>query len=132
MKLSGYLEAFYDASEKLSEINRQIAFAGIALIWIFKEGQAPDFKIQTELILPAIFFVGALALDITQYAYKTLFWHFFHRHHEKKVEVGEDPEILAPPNANVPTWILFGLKVALVVVSYVMIFFYLKGELSPN
>lgn len=132
MKLSGYLDTFYEASEKLSDITRQIAFAGIALIWIFKEGRAPDFKIQTELIFPAILFVGALALDIAQYAYKTIFWHFFHRHHEIKVEDRGDPEILAPPYANVPTWILFGLKVVLVITSYVMIFIYLKNELSPT
>jgi len=35
MKLKEYKADFYELSGKASEINRQIAFAGIAIIWIF-------------------------------------------------------------------------------------------------
>jgi hypothetical protein len=36
MKLKEYLETFYTFSEKTSNIARQLGFAGIALIWVFR------------------------------------------------------------------------------------------------
>ena len=49
-KLSEYKNDYYYFTGKLSEINRQIAFAGIALIWIFKNGENSNLKIENENI----------------------------------------------------------------------------------
>jgi len=132
MILSEYKAAFYTFSGKLSDINRQIAFAGIAVIWIFKDGQAPDFQINPELILPAIFLVSALAADIFQYVYQSIAWAIFHRKHEKKADDGEDPDILAPPWMNIIPWIFFATKVLLVLAAYTLIIRHLWIDFSPT
>ena len=36
MKLSDYRETYYEFSGKASDVTRQLAFAGIAIVWIFK------------------------------------------------------------------------------------------------
>ena len=36
MKLRNYRQTYYDYSGKASDIARQLSFAGIAIIWIFK------------------------------------------------------------------------------------------------
>jgi len=37
MNLQDYRDDFYTYSGKASDISRQLAFAGIAIIWIFKK-----------------------------------------------------------------------------------------------
>lgn len=35
MTLSDYLASYYELSGKASDVSRQLAFAGIAVIWVF-------------------------------------------------------------------------------------------------
>lgn len=36
MKLQDYRQKFYDQAEKTSDVVRNLGFAGIAIIWVFK------------------------------------------------------------------------------------------------
>lgn len=51
MKISDYKSVYEGFSSKLSDLNRQIAFAGIAIIWIFKKTNGETTLINSELIL---------------------------------------------------------------------------------
>ncbi len=48
MKLSDYRETYYEFSGKLSDVSRQLSFAGIALIWLFKLDSTPVPKVPDE------------------------------------------------------------------------------------
>jgi len=118
MKLSKFKEDSYEFSGKASDIARHLAFAGIAIIWIFKATEKDIPKIPAELILPTILFSIALACDLLQYIIGTVIWSIFHRYHEAKAEEGTDPEITASTYLNYPNWILFAVKIILVFWGY--------------
>lgn len=56
MRLSQIREAYEELSGKLSDVNRQLAFAGIGIIWIFKITDDHSPIIPNELLEPVIFF----------------------------------------------------------------------------
>jgi len=120
MKLSEYKQDYYTFTGKLSDINRQIAFAGIALIWIFKRNDVENVVICHQLVLPAILLAIALGADISQYIYQSITWAIFYRYHEKRTD-NDDAEVSAPSILNYPSWMFFIIKVALVLIAYLFI-----------
>lgn len=126
-KLSEFKEDYYYFTGKLSDINRQIAFAGIALIWVFKKGKEIDFQIDDELILPAILIVCALAFDIFQYIYQSITWSIFYTIKNRKYK-SEDKKLKSPEYLNYPAWFFFCVKVVLVLIAYWKIFDFLLDK----
>ena len=128
MKLSEYKSDFYTFTGKLSDINRQIAFAGIALIWVFKKTEGNETIISNELVFPAILLAISFGVDMLQDIYQSIAWAIFHRKHEK-IKTEDDPELLASPKMNYPSWILFSMKIILVIIAYISIIDFLVNKL---
>lgn len=129
-KLSHYRETYEEASSKVSDITRQMALAGIAIVWIFRQPDPSERIICQELILPLVLFVATLFFDIIQYMYKTIAWYWFFRINEKRNHSkNTDPPIQAMPRLNYPTWTFFYLKVICLMIGYVFIFVYLFDKL---
>jgi len=75
MKLDDYRETFYSYTGKASDISRQLAFAGIAIIWIFKKDlPGAGLTVPRELIVPGLLIVLALGFDLLQYCLGTVIW----------------------------------------------------------
>jgi hypothetical protein len=128
MKLSKVLEDSYGFSAKSSDISRQLSFAGIAIIWIFRKALNGQPSIPNEFHLPLLCFVTALTLDILQYVIATIIWTIFHRYHEKNLmNPNDDPDVTAPPFANWLNWGLFFGKITLVFIAYANLISYLKN-----
>jgi len=123
-KLSEFKEDYYHFTGKLSDINRQIAFAGVALIWVFKKADELGVHIENDLILPAILIVSALGLDLFQYIYQSIVWSIFYTIQNRKFE-DETTEVESPEYLNYISWVFFSIKVLLVLIAYVNIFLYL-------
>jgi len=86
MKLSIYRQQYYDASGMASTVSRQAAFAGIALIWIFKAqdaAQPATIVLPNELIMPSLAFIISLAFDLLQYVLGAAVWGSYCRFKEK-------------------------------------------------
>lgn len=83
MKLSEARDFYYFYTGKTSEIVRQLALAGIAVIWIFKTGQV---QLPAELILPLILIALTLVLDLFQYFVAATTWGIYSRWQEKNCE----------------------------------------------
>ena len=123
MKVDGYKKTYERASSKLSDINRNLALAGIGLIWIFTKHNTKSI-IPEELILPAIFLVISLTCDMFQYIYKVVVWAIIFRHREidiKKNQWTRDKEFEHSSNLNIPTWFFWGIKILLVLLAYFII-----------
>jgi hypothetical protein len=132
-KLSDYKVVYEEASSKVSDLTRQMALAGIAIIWIFRQPDTSEKIICKELLTPLIFFISTLSFDILQYIYKTIAWAIFFRIKEKKTKKQDpDPPMQARPIMNLPTWILFFLKVICLLIGYILIFNYLFDKLFVN
>lgn len=128
MKLSKYKEDYYFFTGKVSDIVRQLAFAGIAVIWVFKQDSKPLPKIPDAMLLPLALLVLALAADLLQYSIAALIWGRFHRYHEKElIDKTEDPDLTAPGYYNWPALFLIFMKSTLVVIAYILLLRYVLG-----
>jgi hypothetical protein len=128
VKLAEYRKTFYEFSGKASDVSRQLAFAGIAIIWLFKsdlpgEGHS---TIPHALIFPGILIVTALAADLLQYILASLIWRLYYRYLEKR-RVPPDAETQHSPWLEIPITALFWAKVFLVILAYIFILLFLLG-----
>ena len=129
MKLSDARTAYDNFSSKASEISRQLSFAGIALIWIFRAKDASPVAVPSALILPAALFAAGLALNLIHAAYGTAAWGIFHRHHETQ-EITEANELIAPIWINWPSLVFFWGNVSSVIAAYILTFHYILSLLN--
>ena len=124
MKLQDYRETFYTFSGKASDLNRQLGFAGIALIWLFKKDLNGAPTIPPQLLMPGILIVASLTLDMLHYCVASIIWRSFYRAKEK-ANVGENVEIEHSECLEIPITSLFAFKIVCVVAAYIYIFVYL-------
>ena len=125
MKLEGYKKDFHEFSGKLSDNTRKLAFAGIAIVWIFKQGEDGVYVIPGILKTAMLLFVLTLSFDLLQYIYQTIIWGLFHRYHEKRLKghERENVDLLAPCCFNWPSNVLLWSKIISLISGY---FFMLK------
>ncbi|ELV8595256.1 hypothetical protein [Vibrio fluvialis] len=116
MKLSDSREHYYTATGSLSTVARQLAFAGIAVIWIFVQKQGTQYIIPQSLLWPLYLFVLGLAFDLLQYVYASAAWGIFSR--SKELSVGPETKFKAPPYINWPTNVFFWLKSSALILAY--------------
>ena len=126
MKLSEYRDTYYVLSAKASDVARQLAFAGMAIIWIFKLDSKPIPVIPKQLIIPTCFFVCALASDLLHYIVATSIWGSFRWWQEKNKKIA-DPNLKASKYLNWPILFLFAIKLGLVAIGYVYVIMYIIG-----
>jgi len=138
LKLEDTREIYYETTGKVSDLVRQLGFAGIAIIWVFKT-QSEGRQIIPKGFLPAgILIFLALAADLFQYAASVQIWDKFNRN--KETELTEKAEILsaqgvsydveeedfdAPDSINDLTKRLFWTKFVLMFAAYVYLILYL-------
>jgi len=122
MKLSEYRKIYYDLSSKASDVARQLAFAGIALVWLFKQDAKPIPIIPSSLLLPTALLACALAFDLLQYIFGAFIWGNFQWRKEKnKNTTNKDPDLSAPRCYNWPALSFFSLKLISIVIAYFLI-----------
>jgi len=115
---------------KLSDVARQAAYAGLAVIWIFKAGDAAKYHLDRSLGWAGALLVLALALDLAQYAGSiVLRWRNARREEKTRGVDYDGDDITLPTYLNRVPYTLFALKVALVAAGYVVLFLYLLQTL---
>lgn len=132
MTLADYLKSYYELSGKASDVARQLAFAGIALIWIFHQQGVNSIALPPPLIWPAAFFICGLAFDLLQYVAGALIWGAFHRSHEKRLGVDSKKALSAPAWFNWPGIFFFSAKIALVLAGYFLLLRYVLAILQTG
>lgn len=130
-KIEDYLEEFYTFTAKASDVSRQLALAGIAIIWIFKNPDGSDKVIPQELTKPTFFLVSSLGVDLIQYLVGAIIWGLFFEYKEWQVNKKkvENKNITAP---NLFSWTitsLFFIKIALMLTAYIYLFDFLKNKI---
>lgn len=121
-----WLEMFHSDSGMFSSLVRQIAFGGIAIIWIFRtelnkqNSTSPQEIIPSDLFAPLALLAGALLMDLIQYLYRTIV---------TRVLAGSTPDkygqINSRPWIEFFTWLFFLGKFIFVVVAYFRILCFL-------
>lgn len=76
MNLKDGWAAYHSFSAKASTASRQLAFAGLGVIWLFRVTEQDGSQvIPPGFILPALLIVLCLAFDLNQYAVAGILWH---------------------------------------------------------
>ena len=124
-------------SGKLSDVSRQLAFSGIAIIWIVRSPEKADLhELWHPLLLaPLGFLVFALALDLFHYLSMSIFWHRWYRRAEIQNDTlrkENQPEKSDFPVSSLPInigWWLFYSKSAVVLLAYMLLLAWFAGRL---
>jgi len=120
-----------ELSGKLSDVARQAAYAGLAVIWIFKTGDAAKYHLDRSLGWAGALLVLALAVDLAQYASNiALRWRNARREEKARGVDYEGDDITLPQHLNRAPYALFALKVALVAAGYAVLLCYLLQALT--
>jgi len=132
MKREDLRKAYDTYSAKLSDVVRQLSFAGIAVIWIFRVGDKPGgVAYSKELLYPLGCFVLSLAFDFLHYLYGSIAWSSFNTFKEKS-GVDKDVEFKAPGWINYPSIVFFYTKAGLLFVGYLFLLIYIGKQLIGN
>ncbi|HYJ05185.1 MAG TPA: hypothetical protein VEX43_08625 [Chthoniobacterales bacterium] len=130
MTISDLKEEYYFATGTVSTVVRQMALAGIAIIWIFKVGkdESGGIPFTPAMLVPLRLFILVLVADLLQYAFKSAVWGALQHHYWNKFK---DPDKLVEPSRfwNWPTNTLFWVKTALCVFAYYQLFLLVYGSL---
>lgn len=129
MKLSEIREAYEELSGLLSKFNRQLAFAGIGIIWLFRTTDTSGAtSIDNGLLPPVMCLVISFGFDIFQYFWQSYTWYiyyWFKRHQD----IAEDDDVNEPEWPNVIAWLMFTIKVAAVIAAYIHLGLFLYDRL---
>jgi hypothetical protein len=130
-KIKDYLEEFYAFSSKASEVNRQLALAGVAIVWIFKNPEGSAKLLPEGLIMPLIFLIISLSIDLLHYLIGTIIWGIYFEYKEYQVNKGkiQDGNIKAPNILSYIITALFFLKIIAMCVAYIQLLQFLSGKI---
>lgn len=113
-------EAYEEISAILSGINRQLCFAGIAIVWIFNKS-SEGVNIPDDLYCPILLFVSSLFLDVFQYVYQTIVTYVLFLDYKFRKKKKDDDSVGENEAWYYPSWAFFILKILALVSGYVMI-----------
>lgn len=128
MKLEEIRKDYERYSTKVSDLNRKLIFAGIAVIWIFRVTSSGKTEIPKELITPLFWFILSLGADILQYIIQSLIWYFYYSNKKRKLKCDntEQQIVNEPEWPNIFSWLLWITKVGATVFAYVKLAIYLS------
>lgn len=132
--IAGYQAEYQWHSSKASDVSRQLGFAGIAIIWLFKTQAAGSSTITMPAVLdlPLALIVLSLSLDLFQYIWQSLLWGLFWRHFERKHGLQNEDHHEISKYWNWPAIAIFWLKILTMIFGYICLLTYLAGVLVFN
>ena len=133
MKLSTARENYYVLSGSASNSARQIAFAGIAIVWALnKPTDVSPIGLDRPLVWSCIWFALCLLSDLLQYLVGAALWSHYSRRKEKELRdrLSEDPEIDPPRELNWPGLFFYYLKATFVTTGYLVLLTHLSSIIS--
>lgn len=116
MNLPEYRKVYQEFSGEASKLARQLGFAGLAIIWIFRNENLGKV-IPASLVSPGLLIVVGLACDLLQYVWATAVWGGYQQLLERR-GTPESEELDAPGWFNWPTLAFFWGKLVAIVVAY--------------
>lgn len=129
MTLKEIREDYVRYSTNVSELSRNLSYAGIGVVWIFKQtvtGRAIKTtfmnSIPDELRWPLLLFVAVLILDLFQYVLQTAIWYPYYTKNKElhKNEREDDVNLQEPEIYNILPWGFWIFKLIVVVVAYIL------------
>lgn len=120
---------FYEFSRKTSENVRQLALAGVAIIWIFKIEVGGKIAIPNQLIDSLKFFIYTLSTDFLHAFIPSIIYGVYQTYLKSKGK--QDKEAVHFPSyLTIPAWTFYILKIVFLLFAYIHILIYIKHYLE--
>ena len=114
-------EQSVELAKRTSEINRQLVFAGIAIIWIFKNPDNSPAIIKDGLILPLFLYILSLSVDLFQHFFGAMSWYVFYHiklYKSQNGKLSDDEDVTGPSWIDFTSTSLFVVKIVLNIIGY--------------
>lgn len=130
MKLEKIKEESYYNSQKTSEAIQSLALAGIAIIWLFKATTPSGIQFDRLLFWGLITFILSIFLGIIQYSTLAFTWSLYYdQEYKKKLKKSkkdvDEKDVKMPHSSSLFAWMIFSLKILLLLAGYVLVFIYI-------
>lgn len=112
-----------------STLCRQLGFAGIAVIWVFRHDVPGAYAIPEGLYLPSIAILTALTLDIIHYLAGATIWSYWLNLKDAEGAT-RDIQFEMPKSYHRPVQFLFYAKIFSMVFAYCLILTFLYQEIQ--
>lgn len=135
-KSKEHWEHYKSYTTDVTETSRKLGFASVAICWIFKTGNTPETFFPGAISAALVFVVGYFLCDLLQYLVAALSLRFWLYHKEKK-QWKKTEYTTIDFNEDKPRWIdrtpflLFSIKIVLLIVGYLHIAKYLLSKNGP-
>ena len=114
---------------------RQIAFAGIAIVWAFnRPSDTSPIELDRPFVWACFWFALCLLADLLQYLVSAAVWSYYARKKEVELkhQLQNDPDISPPREINWPSLAFYYIKSTCLVVGYLVIITHLVGLVSSR
>lgn len=129
MKFKEIQDNYYEYSKKTSEVVRNLGFAGIALIWVFRTEINGNLTISPDLYWAGGLLVVGLSLDLLHCIVPTAIWGIY-KERLRNAGVSEEEEIYPARQINWPANIFFWGKIIAIVCAYYVLLKFLWERLT--
>jgi len=129
MTLKEIREDYVRYSANVSELSRNLSYAGIGVVWIFKQSASVDAiektfmnSIPVELRWPLLLFIVVLILDLLQYVIQTAIWYPYYTKYKElhKDEKEDNVNLQEPESYNIIPWGFWFFKLMIVIIAYIL------------
>ena len=129
MTLKEIREDYVRYSANVSELSRNLSYAGIGVVWIFKQSASENAiettfmnSIPVELRWPLILFIVVLILDLLQYVIQTAIWYPYYTKYKElhKDKKEDDVNLQEPESYNIIPWCFWIFKLIIVIIAYIL------------
>lgn len=126
MKLSDIKNDYFTYSTRVSEIIRNLNFAGLALLWILSHEDAECFFNSKENLIPLRLLVFSMVTDVLQYLIQSIIWYTYYMHKRKEllkenIEDVENAIINENEAYNIIPWCFWGLKILFTLLAFIFV-----------
>ena len=126
---------WYNAREnstRASEGARKAAYAGIAIIWVFRDASTNQSSIPSSLVISGFLLIVALGFDLFQYIYMGEYYRQKAKNIKRELVAQGIPDIehgdknhTLPENSHSTSYILYWIKLTSIFLAYLVILSYL-------
>lgn len=127
--LKSWLDDFHNTTSTISELNRKLAFALIAIVWVFRtseHGTILNDRFSEPFVIIIILVAMALMCDLFQYIWKSINIRCWYGYKARQYDRGEIDEkaisdVKFPSYIEVGTWVFFILKLVFTIAGYLQL-----------
>ena len=118
MTRSDVYEEFKFYTGKASDVVRQLALAGFAVVWLFKQDTKAGPTIPRDFKSALVFLLLALLFDFLHYSVASVVWERYKDELSHRPATGVNEDVQSPPSVYYPGAFFYYSKIVTLAIAY--------------